>query len=252
MLTKTCPVQMVKAGPEDGLAEGQFEAFVSVFGNKDAYGDVVVPGAFADTLAEWAKAGNPIPVVWSHMYQDPEYHIGYVLEAAERTIDGKSGLWVRGQLDLDDDTPKARQVARLLRGKRVTQFSFSYDVLEEARAKSEELGEYNELRRVKLYEVGPTLIGANQETELLNAKALGALVAEVKAGRVISAKNEALLRTAHESIGSVLAALGSDDGKATASEPAKDEEPTGAKSEEPMRTRTAALSAFELEIELGA
>lgn len=253
MLTKTCPVQLVKAGPADGLDDGQFEAFVSVFGNKDSYGDVVMPGAFADTLAEWAKSGNPIPVVWSHMYQDPEYHIGAVLEAAEKTIDGKSGLWVKGQIDTGADTPKAAQVARLLRGKRVTQFSFSYDVLDEARAKSDTLGDYNELRRVKLYEVGPTLIGANQETELLNAKALGALVAEVKAGRVISAKNETLLRTAHESIGTVLAALdSSDDGKATASEPAKDEEPTGAKSEEPMRTRTADLSAFELSIELDA
>lgn len=251
MLTKTCPVQLVKSGTADGLEEGQFEAFVSVFGNKDAYGDVVMPGAFTDTLAEWAKSGNPIPVVWSHMYQDPEYHIGAVLEAAEKTIDGKSGLWVKGQIDTGADTPKAAQVARLLRGKRVTQFSFSYDVLDEARAKSDTLGDYNELRRVKLYEVGPTLIGANQETELLNAKALGALVAEVKAGRVISAKNEELLRTAHESIGSVLSALDSNDGKAKASEPAKDEEPPKAKSEEPMRATSADLSALQ-SIELAA
>lgn len=251
MQTKTCPVVRVKAGAQDGLEEGQFEAFVSVFGNKDAYGDVVMPGAFAATLEQWKASGSPIPVVWSHRYEDPDYHIGAVLEAEERTIDGKSGLWVRGQLDIDDDAPKARQVARLLKGRRVTQFSFSYDVTDGALEKSDALGDYYALRGVKLYEVGPTLIGANQDTELLNAKALGALAAEVKAGRVISAKNEELLRTAHDSIGSVLAALDGD-GKATAGEPAKDEEPQRAKSEEPMRLTDAALSALALELVLDA
>lgn len=244
MLTKSVPVVAVKAGEQDGLEPGQFEALVSVIGNKDAYGDVVMPGAFDETLAEWKASGNPIPVIWSHGYQDPDNHVGYVLDAQERTVDGKTGLWIKAQLDTDDDAPKARQVGRLLRGKRVTQFSFSYDVLEGAHAKSDELGDYYELRKMRLYEVGPTLIGANQETELLSAKALDALVAEVKAGRVLSAKNEEKLRTAYDSIGAVLSALDSNDGKARADEPAKDEEPSQAKSEEPMRPASADLSAL--------
>lgn len=249
MLTKSVPVTLVKAGPADGLEEGQFEALVSVMGNKDSYGDVVMPGAFDDTLAEWKASGNPIPVIWSHRSDDPENHIGYVLEAAEKTIDGKTGLWVRGQLDTDAEARKALQVSRLLRGKRVTQFSFQYDVQDGAMAFSEDLGDYFELRKMKLYEVGPTLIGANQDTELLNAKAIRDLALEVKAGRVISAKNEDLLRKAHDSIGSVLAALDSNDGKAKADEPAKDEEPAGAKSEEPMRPSPAEKLAL-LSIEL--
>jgi hypothetical protein len=138
-----------------------------------------------------------------------------------------------------------------VRGKRVTQFSFSYDVLDGAQVKSDALGDHYELRKMKLYEVGPTLIGANQETELLSAKALEAMVAEVKAGRVLSSKNEEKLRTAHDAIGAVLAALDSNDGKAKADEPAKDEEPSGAKSEEPMRPAPADLSALQ-SIELAA
>lgn len=256
MLTKSVPVTHVKAGEDDGLAEGQFEALVSVVGNKDAYGDVVVSGAFDDTLAEWKASGNPIPVIWSHGYGEATNHIGYLIDAAEKTIDGKTGLWVKGQLDTgpDPEDAQARKAAKLLRGKRVTQFSFSYDVLDGAVAKSDELGDYYELRKMKLYEVGPTLIGANSETELLNAKAIQALAVEVKAGRVISAKNESLLRTAHESIGSVLEALdatSNDDGKAKADEPAKDEEPDAAKSEEPMRLISADLSALQ-SIELDA
>lgn len=251
MLTKSVPVTHIKAGEEDGLEEGQFEALVSIVGNKDSYGDVVMPGAFDDTLAEWKASGNPIPIIWSHRYDDPENHIGYVIDAAEKTVDGKTGLWVKGQLDTDGDATKARQVSRLLRGKRVTQFSFSYDVTDGAMSKSEDLGDYFALNKMKLYEVGPTLIGANQETELLNAKAIQDLAIEVKAGRVISAKNEGLLRTAHESIGSVLEALDSNDGKAKANEPVKDEEPAGAKSEEPMRLTPADLSALQ-SIELAA
>lgn len=251
MLTKSVPVTHVKAGTQDGLQEGQFEALVSVMGNKDAYGDVVMPGAFDDTLAVWKASGNPIPVIWSHNYGDLTNHIGYLVDAAEKTLDGKTGLWVKGQLDVspDPEDALARKAAKLLRGKRVTQFSFSYDVLDAAQAKSDELGNYTELRKLKLYEVGPTLIGANQETELLAAKSLQALAAEIKAGRVLSAKNEQLLRQAHESIGTVLSALDSNDGKATADEPAKDKEPAGAKSEEPMRPTPAAMSAL-LHIEL--
>ena len=251
MLTKSVPVTHVKAGEQDGLADGQFEALVSVVGNKDSYGDVVMPGAFDDSLAEWKASGNPIPIIWSHRYDDPDNHIGYVLEASEKTIDGKTGLWVKGQLDTDSDATKARQVSRLLRGKRVTQFSFSYDVLEGAHAKSDTLGDYYELRKMKLYEVGPTLIGANQETELLSAKALREIAAEVKAGRVLSAKNEEQLRAAHDAIGAVLSTLDSNDGKAKADEPAKDEEPAAAKSEEPMRPAPADLSALQ-SIELAA
>ena len=87
-----------------------------------------------------------------------------------------------------------------------------------------------------------------------------------KVGRTISAKNEATLRTAVESldsaaksIKSVLAALDSgsgDDGdkaaepsSASDTGPAKDEEPEGAKSEEPNR-RTSSAATWEAQLNL--
>lgn len=265
MLTKTCPAKVKAAGEQDGLEDGQFEALVSVFGNRDAYGDVVMPGAFKDTLADWAASGDPIPVYWSHRMDDPEMNIGTVLEAKETD----EGLWVKAQLDLDDDARKSRQVYRLLKGRRVTQFSFSYDVDEGGWAKHEnEDREVYELRKVKLHEVGPTPIGANQETELIAVKHLAEhttrLAADAKAGRVLSAKNENILREARDQLSAattqiddVLKALepadddtknGTTDGKATASPPAKDEEPNptataaaggAAKSEEPSGSSPA-------------
>jgi HK97 family phage prohead protease len=245
MLTKTLPAVLLKAAGDDGLAAGQFEALVSVMDVKDAYGDVIRPGAFDDTLATWKESGNPIPVVWSHGYSNVDNHIGYLLDAAERTIGDKTGLWVKGQLDTEPDDHVALKVAKLFKGRRVTQFSFSYDVTEGAIGHSEEWGDFYDLRKLKLYEVGPTLIGANQDTELLAAKALREIAAEIKAGRVLSAKNEDLLRTAHESIGTVLAALDSNDGKAMTGEPS----PTGGHAH--GAADKSALDQLELELLIG-
>ncbi len=239
MLTKSCSVKVKAVGEEDGVGDGVFEAIVSVFGNVDSYGDRVMKGAFTDTLAEWEKSGNPIPVYWSHRMDDPDYNIGHVLEAKETD----QGLWIKAQIDLE--SPKAQQVFRLLKGRRVTQFSFAYDVEAYQIVKgADDDSSVWELQKLKLYEVGPTPIGANQETELLSVKAAGHhalhLATEVKAGRVISAKNESELRTAYDSIGKVLAALEpEDDSKASASEPGKTDEPSGAKADDPMRTASA-------------
>jgi len=147
-------------------------------------------------------------VLWSHMSHDPEYHIGEVLEAEERP----EGLWVKARIDTEPGT-KAAQVYKLLKGRRVTQFSFAYDVEEGAWVDQKDGEGYYELRKLKLYEVGPTLIGANQSTELLDVKSAdgatmriaveGASAAQTeelrhalsgamaaKAGRTLSAKNE--------------------------------------------------------------
>jgi len=164
MQVKTFPGHVKAADEAVSTDEGVFEAIVSVFGNVDSYGDVVMPGAFVDTLKEWKASGNPIPVLWSHMSHDPDYHIGEVIDAKETA----EGLWVRARIDLDE--AKSRKVFKLLKGRRVTQFSFAYDVVDGAHAKRDEQDVY-ELRKLRLFEVGPTLIGANQETELLAVKA---------------------------------------------------------------------------------
>ncbi|MGK5729718.1 HK97 family phage prohead protease [Streptomyces sp. URMC 124] len=198
MLTKDAPARVKAAGEGDGLGAGEFTAIVSVFGNEDSVGDVVMPGAFADDLARWKDSGDPIPVIWSHDWSDPFSHIGHVTDAREAA----GGLLVTGQLDLDN--PKAQQVFRLLKGRRVTQFSFAYDI-EDGGWGERDGREVYELRKLKIHEVGPTLVGANQETELLAAKAAG-LARGAKAGRVLSQKNFDTLTEAYNAIGEVLAA----------------------------------------------
>ncbi len=256
MLHKSCAVKVKAAGTEDGLLEGQFRAVVSVFGNKDSYGDIVMPGAFADSLAEWAAKGDPIPVYWSHRMDDPDYCIGQVIEATETD----QGLEVLAQLDIDDEATKARQVYRLLKGRRVTQFSFAYDVDEAAWVEKDDDYWY-ELRKLSLYEVGPTPIGANQETELLAVKSASEhaerFATAIKAGHVPPNDRtgfEALaasLAQASKSITDVLAPSGEEaQEKATAPPQVKDEEPLGAKSEEPAATASVDDLAATIRIKI--
>lgn len=258
---KSCPVEVKAAGKSDGLEAGQFRAVVSVFGNRDSYGDVVVPGAFSKTLEEWKASGANIPVFWSHQMNDPDMCLGWVVEAEETDV----GLEVLAQLDLAEGGPaKAQTVYRLLKREgSAMQFSFAYDVRDGGVVEKDGQDPYYELRDLKLYEVGPTPIGANQETELLAVKSVAdhasVVTTELKAGRVLSSSNESTLREAlaaledsASQIKNVLAAVDGS-GKASpvvarASGAAKDEEPRGAKSEEPTHGPSADtwLTAIQL------
>jgi Escherichia/Staphylococcus phage prohead protease len=155
--------------------EGTFEAIVSVFGNKDLVGDIVMPGAFRKSLDAWKASGDPIPIYWSHRMDDPTYNIGFVEYAdevggehvpdwANDAVKAAGGLYVKGRLD---DFGLGKHVHHLMKSRRVKQFSFSYDVIREMRAKDNSA---NELHEVWLHEVGPTPLGANPMTELIGAK----------------------------------------------------------------------------------
>jgi hypothetical protein len=251
----------------DEAEQGIVEMLVSTYGI-DSWGDRVMPGAFKETLEEWKSSDRVLPYIWSHQHDNPMMHIGVVLEAEERPAakDFPGGLWIKAQIDMEDvpENREARKAYRLLKGKRVTQASFAYDVLEGGPAKDNGRDIF-ELRKLKLYEVGPTLIGMNQETQLINAKAIANLHEGLKIGRTLSAKNEELIRSAHESLGTVLTALEETGDKTgehvivdespplkSGSEPAKDEEPSQAKSEEPMRVTPLELVEHNLQaLELG-
>jgi len=240
---------LVKAGQEAGLEDGQFEAYASIFGNVDSYGDVVQPGAFANTLADWAASDSFLPVLFGHNMADPDFNIGHVISAKE----DERGLRVIGQLDLE--SPKGAQVHRMLKGKRINQLSFAYDVV---RASWGQLDgqEVYELHEVKVYEVSLVTIGANQETEVLGVKSLAdALEAGLKEGRVLSSKHVDSLRAARDSIDAVLSAAETvtDQEKASGNAEVKGEDGEDVKPKEPTLSPSAQFLAWEaLDAEIAA
>ncbi|MFT4288166.1 MAG: HK97 family phage prohead protease [Nocardioides sp.] len=187
-MTKAARVVVKAVGPTDpaekandnGLGPGEFRALVSVFNNVDAYGDVVMPGAFTDVLADYAARGVPIPVLWSHQWADVFSHIGAADPSKATETD--EGLEVVGALDVDSPIPEAaavaQQVHRLMAQRRVGQFSFAFDVAEAGwgtRGEGDSEREVFELRKFSaLHEVGPCLVGVNRDTRLDDVKALRA------------------------------------------------------------------------------
>nr|WP_314095185.1 HK97 family phage prohead protease [uncultured Shinella sp.] len=51
-------LQVKFAPSEIDSVTGEFKGYGAVFGNIDSHGDVIMPGAFAETLAEWASKGR--------------------------------------------------------------------------------------------------------------------------------------------------------------------------------------------------
>lgn len=119
LMTKASGVPLeVKALADDGT----FEGYGSIFGNVDSYGEVVMPGAFAASLAAAGKKGRSVKMLWQH---DPDQPIGVWDDLAE---DAK-GLYVKGRLLVDAST-RAREAHGLLKEGAVDGLSIGYRVLD--------------------------------------------------------------------------------------------------------------------------
>lgn len=254
MRIKTVPVGEVKAGPDDGLAEGEFIVYPSTFTREpDSYGDVVAKGAFLDTIQQWKDSGNSMPGLFGHRMDDPDFYVAYALEMGE----DEHGWWVHGAFDME--SPKGPHVYRLVKGRRLNQLSFAFDTLEEGAVELEDGSKANELRKLRVHEFSFVPIGANQDTSVVAVKGI---VDGLKAGRVLSKANETSLREARDAIDSVLSSLPdegaqengdgtSDQDQASGTGKANDEGAQRVKSEEPTGAPSArALAAQALDLEV--
>lgn len=131
----------VKAVSDAGVIEG----YASVFGGSpDSYGDIIAPGAFANTLTEHKRAGTMPLMLWGHDASQPP--IGGWDDMAE---DGK-GLWVQGTVDLED--AMGQRVHRALKNKRMKGLSIGYETRE---SEEDQKRGTRLLKDVKLWEVSP-------------------------------------------------------------------------------------------------
>lgn len=237
---KTATVR-VKAGPDDGLQEGEFLVYPSTFTREpDSYGDVVAPGAFLDTIAAWKESGNVLPGLFGHRLDDPDYFVAGALDMGE----DEHGWWVKGSFDLD--SPKGPQVYRLVKSKRLTQMSFAFDVLDEGQVELEDGRKANELRKLHVYEFSFVPIGANQDTSVVAVKATtDALIEGLKSGVTLSLDHINSLRTAQEALGQVIKAAESDSTSTDEDRAGKgDEDRDSGKSAEDRSGKSAALEAI--------
>lgn len=181
MRHKTVALSELKAD----AASGTFTALASAFGNVDSMGDRILKGAFAETLKRWRAAGDPIPVILSHQWDDPAAFVGKA--APDEVVETDEGLLVKGSLDLEN--PVAAQVHRLMRDRLLKGWSFGYTVPSGGEKRSNGANEISEL---DLIEVGPTLKGANPAAQLQTVKsALEDLRPEALAARIAALEAKA-------------------------------------------------------------
>ena len=208
----------LKAG-ENGIVEGYASTWTKT---PDSYGDIVIKGAFTETLKKRKATGHPFPLCFNH---DFDQIIGAVFEAEEDDY----GLKIRASFL---NTPSAQEKRELVKEGIVWQFSFAYSVLG-AEAPTEEekkQGIVQKLTKLDLYEVSLVPVPANQTaivTEVKNDEEV-----EVKAGKRNSAKDEALIRDAISALQALLDTADEDQGE---DEPKANGAPEEQKASNPMK-----------------
>ena len=155
--------------------DGVFEGYASLFGEPDLGKDVVMPGAFGNSLR---KRGAPeVRLLWQH---DPAQPIGRWLHIEE----DRRGLRVRGKLNLAVE--RARDIHALMRDGAVDGLSIGFRV---ERARAERPTGLRRLEKLDLWEISvvtfPMLPGARVETVKHATPKLAASIRHA-AGRMLS------------------------------------------------------------------
>src|ERR1035437_4128584 len=79
---------------DPGSDVGVFDGYAATFNGVDSQNDTIMPGAFADTIAQHKAAGTAPALLWSHDMAEP---VGKLIGMQEDA----RGLQVRGKLNLN-------------------------------------------------------------------------------------------------------------------------------------------------------
>lgn len=102
---------------------GTFIGYGSVFGNVDGGNEVVVKGAFTESLVARAAKGRKLPILWQHRSGEP-------IGVYESVKEDDHGLLMSGRL-LINDVQRAKEAYALLKAGAVTGMSIGYGVLDD-------------------------------------------------------------------------------------------------------------------------
>lgn len=140
---------------------GQFSGYGSVFNVIDTGGDIVLPGAFEESLKAWKKAGRQVPVLWQHQTDQP---IGgwADLKEDDHGLLGDADLWL-------DEAPYARLAHKGMQTKTITGLSIGYRVKEHS--VDADTGVYS-LKRLDLVEISVVTNPMNDDARIADVKSM--------------------------------------------------------------------------------
>lgn len=151
-------VKSIKAEGDTGFVEG----FASTFNNTDLVGDVIVRGAFTDTIRNITAAKGHIPMLWQHDRRNP---IGK-FRAEHMSEDGK-GLFVKGEINLK--VQQGRETFELLKADDISDFSIGFRTLEE---EFDTARHVNIIQKIDLKEISLVTFPANIEAVVTGVKSV--------------------------------------------------------------------------------
>jgi uncharacterized protein len=140
---------------------GVFEGYASLFGRRDQQGDVVMPGAFAQSLK--TKGADNVRMLFQH---DPAEPVGTWIDLVERP----RGLFVRGRLNLK--VQRGSELLALLESGGLDGLSIGFKTI---RARNDRASGTRQLLSIDLWEISlvtfPMLVGARVSTVKSAARA---------------------------------------------------------------------------------
>lgn len=147
----------IKAVQEDGF----FSGYGAVFGNLDWYNDIILPGAFKQTLADWAAKGKFPPVLWNHSTNEP-------IGVYTKMVEDEKGLYVEGKL-LINDVPRAKSTHALLKAGAIDGMSIGYRTIKSSYNESTDI---RELIQLGLDEISIVTMPANEKSTVTSVKSV--------------------------------------------------------------------------------
>lgn len=145
--------------------DGTFEGYASLFNREDLGRDIVLPGAFTDTLRQRGAQG--VRMLFQH---NPEEPIG----AWETLAEDAKGLFARGRLTTQ--VARAREVLALMRAGAVDGLSIGFKAV---RARRDPGHRVRRIEKIDLWEISVVTFPMLPE----------ARVASVKAGALLTARS---------------------------------------------------------------
>jgi HK97 family phage prohead protease len=155
--------------------KGSFEGYASVFNNEDDYGDMMMPGAFKQTLADHDKAGTMPKMLLNHggmgsFFSSPSPEDMLPIGKWTSMNEDSHGLHAKGRL-INLDTEKGKTIYGAMKENAMDGLSIGFQPKEFVRGTKE-----NEPRRtlkaVKLLEVSPVTFPANTMATVSSVKSI--------------------------------------------------------------------------------
>jgi hypothetical protein len=163
----------------DAASQGQFEGYGSVFNAEDDFGDMMMPGAFKQTLADHAAAGTMPKMLLNHggmgsFFASPSPMDMLPIGKWTSVSEDSRGLQCKGRL-INLNTEQGKSVYGAMKEGALDGLSIGYKAQKFIRG-TKESEPRRKLEQVQLLEISPVTFPANGAAKVASVKSLADVI----------------------------------------------------------------------------